>query len=204
MRDITAIISPLALIALLEAVTGRPSLVLPGAAKPSKFDEYVIDPSVERGGLHEQRPSSDDELDVTLSRPPAELAPAHGLRYHDAVYDMSSETADYYDDDRGPQYRAYLPPAYQARHGHSASRQNLRAGSQVSSVPSEVVKRSLGPSGLSDHRRQVTEAPRKAPFSVGYTREEDDWLLLSTRHHEPHWEASTAYRVPPFTAPVRR
>ncbi|XP_075526448.1 uncharacterized protein LOC142558175 [Dermacentor variabilis] len=204
MRDISAIISPLALIALLEAVTARPLLVLPDAAKPSKFDEYVIDPPdiVERGGLHIQRPSSDDELDVTLSRPPAELAPAHGLRYHDVVYDMSSETADYYDDDRGPQYRAYRAPAYQV--GHSASRRTLRTGSEVSSVPSEVVKRSLGPSGLSDRRRLVTEAPRKAPFSVGYTREEDDWLLLSTRHHEPHWEASTAYRVPPFTAPLRR
>ncbi|XP_050031127.1 uncharacterized protein [Dermacentor andersoni] len=204
MRDITVIISPLALIALLEAVTARPSLVLPGAAKPSKFDEYAIDPPdiVQRGGLHEQRPGSDDELDVTLSRLPAELAPAHGLRYHDVVYDISSETAGYYDDDRGPQYRAYSAPAYKA--AHSASRQTLRTGSEASSVPSEVVKRSLGPSGLSDRSRPVTEAPRKAPFSVGYTREEDDWLLLSTRHHDPHWEAPTAYRVPPFTVAVRR
>ncbi|XP_037582402.1 uncharacterized protein LOC119465990 [Dermacentor silvarum] len=134
---------------------------------------------------------------MTLSRPPAELAPAHGLRYHEVVYDMSSETADYFDD------RTY-PPAYQAGREHPGSLQPLRTASEVSSVASEVVKRSLEPSGDSDRRRPVTEAPRKAPFSVGYTREVDDWLLLSTSHHDPHWDVSTAYRVPPFTAAVRR
>ncbi|KAL1486331.1 hypothetical protein MTO96_031431 [Rhipicephalus appendiculatus] len=172
MRDI--IINPLTLFALLEAVAARPSLVQYGAPKPSRFDEYVTDPPqvLEQAGFHEQLSGSDDDLDTTLNRSPAELAPAHGLRYHDVVYDASSETFSYYDREGG----TYYPSAYRAA-GHE-------------------------PSG---RRRLVTEAPRKAPFSVGYTREQDDWLLLATSHHDPHWnDVSTAYRVPPFTTAALR
>ncbi|KAL1486330.1 hypothetical protein MTO96_031431 [Rhipicephalus appendiculatus] len=139
MRDI--IINPLTLFALLEAVAARPSLVQYGAPKPSRFDEYVTDPPqvLEQAGFHEQLSGSDDDLDTTLNRSPAELAPAHGLRYHDVVYDASSETFSYYDREGG----TYYPSAYRAAgHEPSGSLQSLLAA-ETSSVPSEVVKRSL-------------------------------------------------------------
>lgn len=203
MRDI--IINPLTLFALLEAVAARPSLVQYGAPKPSRFDEFVTDPPrvLGRAGLHEQTLSgSEEDLDMALNRAPAELAPAHGLRYHDVVYDASSsETLNHYDGSDS-EVGTYYPSAYRAD-GHEPSGSpwsSLSTG--ASSVPSEVVKRSLEPSGL---HRLVTEAPRKAPFSVGYTREQDDWLLLSTSQHDPHWDdVSTAYRVPPFTTAALR
>lgn len=198
MRDVNSIINPLTLFALLEAVTARSLPVHSGAPKPSRFDEYVTNPPrvLASYGFLKQTSSNDEDIDVALNRPPAELAPGNGLRYHDIVYDLSSETVNYYD---GSDDSTYYPSAYQATgHEPSGSDPTLLG----TSVPSEVVKRSFEPS----HRRQpITEAPRKAPFSVGYTREEDDWLLLSTSQHDPHWEqVSSSYRVPPFTAAVLR
>ncbi|KAL3196176.1 hypothetical protein MRX96_015581 [Rhipicephalus microplus] len=160
------IINPLTLFALLEAVAARPLLVQHGAPKPSRFDEYVTEPPriLGRAWLHEQTLSNSED-DVASNRAPAELAPAYGLRYHDVVYDASSETLDRYD---GSDTRegTYYPSAYRAD-GHE-------------------------PSGSLE-----VHWPQQFPH--------DDWLLLSTSQHDPHWDdVSTAYRVPPFTTAALR
>uniref|UniRef100_A0A6M2DB26 Putative secreted protein ovary overexpressed n=1 Tax=Rhipicephalus microplus TaxID=6941 RepID=A0A6M2DB26_RHIMP len=191
------IINPLTLFALLEAVAARPLLVQHGAPKPSRFDEYVTEPPhiLGRAWLHEQT-LSNSKAAVASHRAPAELAPAYGLRYHDVVYDASSETLNRYDTREG----TYYPSAYRADGHEPSGSLGSSLATAVPSVPSEVVKRLLVPSS-----RLVTEAPRKAPFSVGYTREHDDWLLLSTLQHDPHWDdVSAAYRVPPFTTGALR
>ncbi|KAK8778797.1 hypothetical protein V5799_019860 [Amblyomma americanum] len=207
MRDVN-VIRPLALFAFLGVATARPTVVDYGTTKPSRFDEYVTDePGSAERGLHVLRSTNRDDLSATSGQPPAVLAPAHGPHYHEVVFDMSSEsTGDYFDDGlhdsafgNFPGGPTHYSPSYESAIHSFGSLQDLSSGPEHSVAHTGVAKRSLVSRGRPGTRpRPTTAVPRKAPFSVGYTRE-DYWRPLSTSVHSYASSHRELFNVPPFT-----